>query len=101
MVLNTNFTSLTAHELIKNIPHARRDWKWKAPMEKWCYLYSFESASADLIRLSVFKDDVTNIHWLSYAILVYMVTFMLSSLYTLSYYGYHGELMLGLGHERA
>lgn len=82
MVLNSKFKLLSVRDLLESIPSAKREWKWKTPMEKWCYLYSIGKLACDLMHVAVFQEDVTNIHWFGYFIFVDVSTVIIFSLYT-------------------
>lgn len=96
MVLNSKFKLLTVRELFKSMPSIKREWKWKTPMQKWCFLYSIGKAACSLIRVAVFQEHATNIHWFGYFSFVYVTIDMILSLYTVCYYINHGEMILGL-----
>lgn len=96
MVLNSKFKIPSAIELFKSIPNAKREWKSKTPMQKWCYLYSLGKVPHNFIRLPIFKENINDVHWFGYFGLVYIFAIILLSTFTMCYYQYFGEFQKSL-----
>lgn len=94
-MLNQRVKFLTFMPFLRSLPTIYREWKWKTPFSKSCYLYSIGRVSFQIIGIPLF-DDSQKVYWLSY--LPYTVTgaYFLLALYTLVYYTLRGEAMKGL-----
>ena len=96
MILNPKFKLQTVWELLESIPNARRKWKSKTPMQKWCFLYSIGKAACDLVCMPAFQENVDHIHWFGYFFMVYLTSTVVLTIYTVVYYMYHGEFQMCL-----
>lgn len=92
MVVNSKFKTLTARELFKSIPNAARDWKYKNPMQKWCYFYSIGKIPMNFVRVPLFTENQDDVHWFGYFTFVYFSATIMLSLYTIIYYLWRGDL---------
>lgn len=96
MMLNAKFKVLKAWELMKSMPRARREWRLKTPMQKWCYLYSIGKAACDLVCMPAFQENVENIHWFGYFFLVYLTSTVVLTFYTVFHCICHDEFQMCL-----
>lgn len=90
--LEKNIKIPTVKELLKSLSNARHEWKWKSPLQKWCYLYAIGKAAFDLNKLPLFRKDPTKIHWWAYFTFVYAGSDVVIVLYTFYYYLMRGDV---------
>lgn len=95
MVLNSEFKVPNARELFKSFKNAKGEWKFKTPMQKWCFFFGIGKAPLDLVYFPTFRN-VNDVHWFGYFVFVYQVITILLSLYTVLYFAFRGELQMGL-----
>lgn len=95
MVVNSKFKIPTALELFKNLKNVQSEWKFKTPLQKWCYLYGIGRAAYTLIRAPIF-NNVNRVHWFGYCAVTYMSVIPMLSLYTVCYYALNGNMRMAL-----
>lgn len=84
-MLNEKVKFLTFMPFIRSLLTIYRDWKWKTPFSKSCYIYSIGRVPFQTIGIPLFDEDQT-VYWHSY--IPYAVTgaYFLSAVYTVVYY---------------
>lgn len=92
VVLAKNIRIPSMSELLKSIPNARNEWKWKTPLQKWCYLYAIGKASTDINKIPLFTKNPESIHWFGYFTFVYAGFDVFITLYTFYYYLMRGDI---------
>ena len=92
MVLNVEIKALSPIELLKSVRSIWREWKYKTPYQKWCYLYSFGRISFALADLPLFRND-QKLHWYSYFAFAYIGFYGICVIYTAYYFISLGEFM--------
>lgn len=95
MVPTRKFNIPTAREIFKSFKNVRGEWKSRTPMQKWCYFYGIAQTISRFLCHPIL-DDLNDVHWFAYAIVVYSFVLILLSLYTLCYYGYRGQMQMAL-----
>lgn len=96
MALNSKFKIPSTLELLKSIPYAKRDWKSKTPMQKWCYFYSIGKVPFDIAHLPIFKKNINDVHWFGCFSFANATVAILLSIYTIWYHQVHGEAQISL-----
>ena len=95
MVLNSKFQIPTLFELFRSLKNVQAEWKYKTPMQKWCYFYGIGKGAYGVVRMPN-MNDINHVHWIAYYSCSYSILTVFLMFYSLFYYARDGNLLMGL-----
>lgn len=89
MLQNVKLKIPSSLDILRNLPRARAEWRYKKPLQKFCYLYGIGKMALSKVKLPIFEED-RSVKWFSYFAFMYIGSLFILAVYTAIYWTIQG-----------
>lgn len=90
-MLNEKLKIPSTIKFIKSLRNIYREWKYKAPFRRWCYIYSIGRLGFKIVGIPLFQEDL-KVYWYSHCTSLILGLYCVAAFYTAIFYIHRGEL---------